>query len=77
MYACQIDRCLTIYLNELKSERMENENKEVINLTDEELKEVTGGAGGFFSNKCSYFAKTSCVTRPNCEWKNGKCVDKD
>ena len=56
---------------------MENENKEVINLTDEELKEVAGGAGGFFYNKCSYFAKTSCVTRPNCEWKNNQCVAKD
>ena len=53
-----------------------NENKEVINLTDEELKEVTGGA------QCLPFVKTclshstilECSKRPQCIWENGKCV---
>ena len=76
MYACQIDRCLTIYLNELKSERMENENKEVINLTDEELKEVTGGVIATM-NVCGQYPRQICAARPNCEWKSNKCVAKD
>ena len=53
---------------------MENENKEVISLTDEELKEVTGGAG-LLTNGCEKIRRESeCIKTKICRWKNGSCV---
>ncbi len=55
---------------------MENEKKEVINLTDEELKEVTGGVMATM-NACGQFPRKICAAKPHCEWKNNQCVAKD
>ena len=53
---------------------MENENKEVIRLTDEELKEVTGGLG-LLDNACEKIRKESeCIKTKICRWKNGSCI---
>ena len=61
-------------MNELKTERMENENKEVIRLTDEELKEVTGGAVSL-TNGCEKKRRESeCIKTKICRWKDGKCI---
>ena len=54
-----------------------NENKEVINLTDEELKEVTGGIKTYTAT-CELLRTVSkCKSIPFCQWENGKCVAKD
>ena len=53
---------------------MENENKEVIRLTDEELKEVTGGAVSL-TNGCEKIRKESeCIKTKICRWKDGSCI---
>lgn len=56
---------------------MENENKEIINLTEEELKEVTGGAHAFISKACTNYPKHNCIKLTNCKWENGRCVNKN
>ena len=61
---------------------MENENKDKnIILTDEELKEVAGGAGPTLSapsealdKACRKFNKKVCPEKPFCMWKDGKCI---
>ena len=56
---------------------MENENKEVIRLTDEELKEVTGGAvgSGSLANGCEKIRRESeCIKTKMCRWKDGRCI---
>ena len=55
-----------------------NENKEVIRLTDEELKEVTGGAQCLpLTYNCSqHNAPWNCNKIPLCQWVNGGCVTK-
>ena len=51
---------------------MENEKKEVISLTDEELKKVTGG---YMTNGCEQIRKISeCENTKICRWKDGRCV---
>lgn len=62
---------------------MENENmdnKELINLTDEQLKEVAGGIISPFNNlekikaqKCKSYGIKECLESGFCEWKNGIC----
>lgn len=56
---------------------MENENKEVINLTDEELKEVTGGCMNCTATCKVLRTVSECKRIPFCQWENGKCVAKD
>ena len=54
-----------------------NENKEVIRLTDEELKEVTGGAvgSGPLTNRCEKKrSESECIKTKICRWKDGKCI---
>ena len=69
-----------IWLNELKIESMENnENKEVINLTDEELKEVTGGVQCVSYGVECYRHKQPLRCKKDeafCIWENGQCVKK-
>lgn len=53
---------------------MENENKDKIILTDEELKNVTGGSH-LVLNLCNKKRDPKdCVKTTECTWKNGKCV---
>ena len=53
---------------------MENENKKVISLTDEELKEVTGGTG-VVVKPCEKILKASeCIKTKICRWKDGSCI---
>ena len=58
--------------------RMENENKDKnIILTDEELKEVTGGASPKFAGCMHYRKIEECAKKSDrCRWSNGKCVSK-
>ena len=53
---------------------MENENKEKVVLTDEELKKVAGGA--FKPVDCKHSLKPEyCEKVKNyCIWRGGKCV---
>lgn len=62
---------------------MENENmdnKELINLTDEQLKEVAGGISPFNNleyikaEKCNSYKIKECFESGFCVWNNGKCV---
>ena len=63
---------------------MENENKEKVILTDEELKEVTGGKQvlnkrtlSVLSSQCEKFGGMKvCIqlTDGLCAWVNNKCV---
>ena len=56
---------------------MENENKDKnIVLTDEELKEVTGGASGLSqSEECNRHKKPEdCIKIKYCRWHIAKCV---
>ena len=63
---------------------MENENKdnkELINLTDEQLKEVAGGHISPFNTleeikaqKCNSYKIKECFESGFCVWNNGKCV---
>ena len=63
---------------------MENENKENkenIILTDEQLKEVAGGAPVPGQNPLTTTCPTQktqlgCMKIPVCEWKDGRCVPK-
>ena len=60
---------------------MENEKKEnkgVINLTDEELKDVTGGGliEDIMKMTCTNYNEKRCDTIHYCKWYNGKCVYK-
>ena len=56
---------------------MENENKDKVILTDEELKEVAGGVQNSLTTTCST-QKTllGCMKIIICEWKDGECVRK-
>ena len=56
-----------------------NENKEVINLTDEELKKVTGGLfdtpGKKIDIMCRSFKNPSeCPEEKHYKWVNGVCI---
>ena len=63
---------------------MENENKEKVILTDEELKEVTGGTQVLnkkalfqISSQCEKFGGVNaCIQQTNglCAWVNNKCM---
>ena len=61
---------------------MENENKEKVILTDEELKEVTGGKEvlnketlSLLSSQCEKFRGVIvCKQQTICAWVNNKCV---
>ena len=60
---------------------MENENKEKVILTDEELKEVTGGKEvlnkrslSILSSQCEKFRGKVCMQQTICAWVNNKCV---
>ena len=60
---------------------MENENKEKIVLTDEELKEVAGGASEsdklaaeYFCNKILLLKRCIFETQKKCAWIGNKCV---
>ena len=61
---------------------MENENKDKnIILTDEELKEVAGGAGPTLSapsealdKACRKLNLKGCLEKPSCMWKDGICI---
>ena len=56
---------------------MENENKEKVILTDEELKEVAGGAAGYVPAGCArYLNSEECIKKSACRWSNGKCIYK-
>ena len=61
---------------------MENENKDsIINLTDEELKEVAGGTfnkhGKARAQECSRTTDAKeCFEKNYCVWKDGKCFPK-
>ena len=56
---------------------MENENKDKkVLLTDEELKEVSGGARAGFAGCMRYLKGEECVKQTLCKWSNGKCVSK-
>ena len=59
---------------------METENKEIkkmTNLTDEELKEVAGGAAGYLPAGCARYLKSEeCIKKSACRWSNGKCIYK-
>ena len=56
---------------------MENENKDKVILTDEELKEVAGGASPKFAGCMHYRKIEECVQKSDlCRWSNGKCVSK-
>ena len=64
---------------------MENENKDsIINLTDEELKEVAGGTLSPFNNlgqaralECSTTTDVKkCFEKKYCVWRDGKCFPK-
>ncbi len=56
---------------------MENENKERINLTDEELKEVTGGCIGGNEELCSKITtEEECNKQFKCTWKYNECHPK-
>ena len=61
---------------------MENENKEKVILTDEELKEVAGGkiSGEPVINTVKRicvsknFSREACLRDGNCAWINNECV---
>ena len=60
---------------------MENKDKKVI-LTDEELKEVAGGASAsdkfaaeYFCNKIMLSKKCILETQKKCAWIDNKCVE--
>ena len=61
---------------------MENENKEKVILTDEELKEVTGGKEVLnketllhLSSQCEKFRGVIvCIQHTICAWVNNKCM---
>ena len=56
---------------------MENENKDKVILTDEELKEVAGGASPKFAGCMHYRKIEECAKKSDlCRWSNGKCVSK-
>ena len=66
-----------VYLNFDKSHIMENENKDKVILTDEELKEVAGGASPKFAGCMHYRKIEECVQKSDlCRWSNGKFVSK-
>ena len=60
---------------------MENENKEKVILTDEQLKEVVGGASPrdklpaeYFCNKIMSSKQCILETQKKCAWIGNKCV---
>ena len=56
---------------------MENENKDKKTiLTDEQLKEVAGGARPGSAGCMQYLNGEECVQQMLCKWSNGKCVSK-
>ena len=56
---------------------MENENKDKVILTDEELKEVAGGASPKLAGCMHYRKIEECAKKSDlCRWSNGKCVSK-
>ena len=56
---------------------MENENKDKVILTDEELKEVAGGSSPKFAGCMHYRKIEECAKKSDlCRWSNGKCVSK-
>ena len=57
---------------------MENENKDKnIILTDEELKEVAGGARAGSAGCIRYLKSEECAKKSDrCRWSNGKCISK-
>ena len=55
---------------------MENENKDKVILTDEELKKVAGGARAGSAGCMQYLNGEECVQQMLCNWSNGKCVSK-
>ena len=56
---------------------MENENKERINLTDEELKEVTGGCVSDDVILCGKITtEKDCNKQLNCKWVYNECQPK-
>ena len=57
---------------------MENENKDKKTiLTDEELKEVAGGAGPKLAGCMHYLKIEECAKKRDlCIWSNGRCVSK-
>ena len=57
-------------------ENKNKENKENIILTDEELKEVAGGARAGSAGCMQYLKGEECVQQMLCKWSNGKCVSK-
>ena len=59
-------------------ENLENENKDKNILTDEQLKEVDGGAVVVTANTtfCHGLSPKQCKMYTACEWSNAKCVNK-
>ena len=56
---------------------MEKENKDKnIILTDEQLKEVAGGARAGSAGCIRYLNGEECVKQMLCKWSNGKCVSR-
>ena len=57
---------------------MENENKDKNILTDDQLKEVDGGAVVVTANIsfCHGLSPKQCKMNTACEWSNAKCVNK-
>ena len=60
---------------------MENENKEKVILTDEELKEVAGGkiSGEAVINTVkrmcsSSYSREACVRKADCAWISNRCL---
>ena len=60
--------------------KKENKDKNII-LTDEELKEVAGGAGPLLGapsealdKACRKFNLKGCLEKPFCMWKDGNCI---
>ena len=55
---------------------MEKEKENVI-ITDDELKDVSGGAMSFAMGGCWSFGNAEkCKAMPACVWKNDKCTYK-
>ena len=59
-------------------ENLENENKDKNILTDEQMKEVDGGAVVVTANIsfCHGLSPKQCKMNTACEWSNAKCVNK-
>ena len=58
-------------------EKLEHDTKKPELLTDEQLKEVAGGAGPKFAGCMHYLKIEECAKKRDlCIWSNGRCVSK-